>query len=101
MVKWTRHDLARAAWLTAGTATAEAALLSAAFEHWWSTRIRVSTGACWGCPPLILAVAAWNGARGRDSLAAMPPDDGAAFEQWYYGLAIELTDGDETAQLVN
>lgn len=95
MLKWTRHDLARAAWVTTGAEVSR-------FDDWWATRIRATTSASWcNCPPLILAIAAWNGARGRDSLAAMPPDDGAAFEQWYYGLTFELTDDAEAALLVN
>ena len=84
---WTRRDLARAAWVRTGMAIA-------GFDVWWSTRVKAmaSSRLDWGCPPLILAIAAWNGARGRDSLAAMPPDDGAAFEQWYQRLVFELTE---------
>lgn len=83
----TRRDLARAAWAMTGTEISR-------FDVWWQTRVKAMASARrdWGCPPLILAIAAWNGARGRDSLAAMPPDDGAAFEQWYGGLTFELTD---------
>jgi hypothetical protein len=93
--KWTRHDLARAAWLMAGAAVS-------GFNSWWATRSRATTSTRWCCcPPLILAIAAWNGARGRDSLAAMPFDEGAAFEQWYYGLSFELTDEDDGMRLVN
>lgn len=79
---WTRRDLAREAWAMTGTEIS-------GFDAWWLTRIKASTHQYWGCPPLILAIAAWNGARGRDSLAAMPPSDGAAFEQWYGGLTFE------------
>ena len=85
---WTRRDLMRAAWAMTG------AELSG-FDAWRSTRVKAMTFGGWGqgCSPLVLAIAAWNGARGRDSLAAMPPDDGATFEQWYQGLVFELTDG--------
>lgn len=90
---WTRRDLARAAWAMTGMEISE-------FDHWWATRVKAMASARqdWGCPPLILAIAAWNGARGRDSLAAMPPDDGAAFEQWYGGLTFELTDEETIAK---
>ena len=93
-MKLTRHDLARAAWLMTGAGPS-------GFAGWWATRARASTSARYCCPPLILAIAAWNGARGRDSLATMPPDDGAAFEHWYYGLTFELTDEDNAAHLFN
>lgn len=94
---WTRRDLARAAWTMTG-------MEISGFNAWWSTRAKAMAYVHWGCPPLILAIAAWNGARGRDSLASMPPEDGVAFEQWYGGLTFELIDeetGSENQTKVN
>jgi hypothetical protein len=71
-----RRDLARAAWTQAGAEILD-------FDSWWATCAVALTSARWGCPPLILAIAAWNSARGRDRLITMPPVDGAAFETWY------------------
>ena len=82
---WTRRDLARAAWEMAGAEASD-------FDTWCDSRIKVLVWDCWQTPPLILAIAAWNAAQGRDSLAAMPPEDGAAFEQWYQETAFELID---------
>ena len=87
---WTRRDLARAAWTMAG-------MEISGFDIWWPARVKAMCSGQWGCPPLILAIAAWNGARGRDSLVVMPPEDGAAFEQWYGGLSFEIID-ETTAQ---
>lgn len=92
---WTRRDLAFAAWVTSADRTggSRGALAKtlfvtgtkAAFDTWWETRAKVLTAAEYGCPPVVFAIAAWNGARGRDSMVAMPSDDGAVFEKWFAG----------------
>lgn len=88
---WTRRELAFAAWETSADRTggSRGALAKtlfvtstkAAFDAWWETRAKVLTAAEYGCPPVVLAIAAWNGARER----AMPSDDGATFEKWFAG----------------
>ena len=98
----TRKELAHAAWTKAweldGTETSARRALAIAcwkeagvittFDAWWVSRARVVSDPRWQCPPLILAVAAWNGARGRDALVTMPPEDGYAFEKWYATLSL-------------
>ncbi len=84
VVSLTRETLARTAWRKTGAD-------ASGFDAWWATRIKaVSTNWHGSFGPTLLAVAAWNGARGRDSLAPMPPDDGAAFESWYLGFQFRL-----------
>jgi hypothetical protein len=89
---WTRRDLAYAAWETSAQHTESRGQLAkilfvtgtkAAFDVWWEARAKVLTAEQYGCPPIVLAIAAWNAARGRDSMVAMPAEDGAAFEKWF------------------
>ena len=90
-VRWTPRQLAHAAWKMAGTCISSS---NAAFDAWCSTRVKAAmhNSAC--CPSLIIAIAAWNGAHGRDSLVAFPPNESAIFEPWFVGLAVEIVRGE-------
>jgi hypothetical protein len=76
-----------ARWTMANT---EISASASAFTAWCSTRVKAVVHSRWACPPLIIAIAAWNGAHGRDSLEALPPDEGAIFEPWYRDLVVEI-----------
>lgn len=82
--RWTMRELAHAAWKKAGTGVSAS---SSAFDAWCSTRVRAAVHYHWHGSPLILAIAAWNGAHGRDSLASFPPEESAIFEPWFQDLS--------------